>query len=85
MKLTKLKFYDQFMELKKGDILICEFFRDTYKLNRRTRFASYDIVENKRNTNEIILQKHNNIYFNYNMYLDGKSGNLKNVSIVTIN
>lgn len=83
MELQKLESIADFELLKKGDILVCEFFRDTYKGNKRTRFNTYEIVENKPYTNEIILQTKNNVYFNYMMYLNGREGNLKNVSIIT--
>ena len=83
MDLIGLENLSDFENLKKGNILVCEFFRDTYKGNKRTRFATYEIVENKERTNEIILQTKNNVYFNYLMYLNGREGNLKDVAIIT--
>lgn len=83
MDLIGLENIADFENLKKGDILACEFFRDTYKNNKRTRFATYEVVENKKRTNEIILQTKNNVYFNYMMFLNGREGNLKDVAIIT--
>ena len=56
-----LKTLEDFQALKKGDILVCKFHRDTYKLAKRTRFASYEVQENKIHQKEIILQKQNNV------------------------
>ena len=74
---------DDFKRLKKGDIVAVEWKRDNYIKNKRTRFATYTIVENKENTTEIILQTKNNVYFNYSMYLDPKEcSNLKAIILL---
>tara|TARA_R110000782_G_scaffold15939_2_gene46090 strand:- start:1283 stop:1552 length:270 start_codon:yes stop_codon:yes gene_type:complete len=82
---TRLEYLEQFQELKKGDMVACEWKLDSYKDNKRTRFATYTIVENKERTTEIILQTKNNIYFNYSMFLfpekDGGS-NLKSITLI---
>lgn len=68
---------EDFKSLKKGDLVAVEWKRDNFINNKRTRFATYNIVENKERTNEIILQTKNNVYFNYSMFLapekDGSS------------
>ncbi|SEC45345.1 hypothetical protein SAMN04489761_3035 [Tenacibaculum sp. MAR_2009_124] len=77
---------EQFESLKEGDLVVCEFHRDTYKGNNRTRFAAYEIHENKASCNEIILQKKNNVYFNYFMFLAPEkhgSSNLKSLTRIT--
>jgi hypothetical protein len=61
---------DDFKRLKKGDLVAVEWKRDNYIGDKRTRFATYTIVENKERTTEIILQKKNNVYFNYSMFLN---------------
>ena len=68
-----LKTLEDFQALKKGDVLVCKFHRDTYKLAKRTRFASYEVQDNKLHQKEIILQKQNNVYFNYECFLMGGS------------
>lgn len=83
MELLGIENLSDFENLKKGDMVVCEFFRDTYKGNKKTRFATYDIVENKKDTTEIILQRKNNVYFNYMMYLNGHKGNLKDIAIIS--
>lgn len=77
---------EQFESLQKGDLVVCEFHRDTYKGNKRTRFASYNIRENKARCTEIILQKKNNVYFNYSMFLNPEKhgySNLKSITRIT--
>jgi hypothetical protein len=73
-----LKKEADFIDLKKGDIVACEWHRDSYKGKKKTRFATYEIVQNKESGKEIILQKAMNVYFNYGMYCTGGS-NLKSI------
>lgn len=76
----------QFESLKKGDLVVCEFHRDTYKGEKRTRFAAYEIHENKTECTEVILQKKNNVYFNYSMFLNPEKhghSNLKSLTRIT--
>lgn len=78
----------QFEAIKKGDILVVEWHRDSYKNNARTRFASYHVYDNHTNNKyqkpEIILQKKNNVYFNYKLFLDPSKGhsNAKSVTLI---
>jgi len=80
--LTKLQ---DFQSLKKGDLVVVEWKRDMYFGNKQKRFGSYEIVENKERTNEIILQTKNNVYFNYNMFLNPENGisNLKSAILIS--
>lgn len=72
----ELKTKEDFISLKKGDILACEFYRDIHDYPKKYRFNVFSVVQNKESHNEIILQKKNNIYFNWEMFLEGTS-NLK--------
>lgn len=73
-----------FIELKKGDIVACEFHQNVHDYPKKPyRFGVFTVVENKASHTEIILQTKNNIYFNYKMYLNGES-NLKNISLIFV-
>lgn len=78
----ELKTLEDFENLKAGDMITCEFHRDMYIVDKKTRFATYTIVENKKRTNEIILQKKNNVYFNYDMFLN-EGSTLKSAILIT--
>ncbi len=73
-----------FQRLKKGDLVAVEWKRNMYFGNKQTRFGTYEIVENKERTNEIILQTKNNVYLNYNMFLNPEIGisNLKSIVLI---
>jgi hypothetical protein len=71
--IKELKTIEDFESLKKGDIIACEFSRDVHDYPKTYRFNVFKIAENKSNTKEIILQKKNNIYFNYEMFVNGES------------
>lgn len=81
----QLEILADFQDLKKGDLVACEWKLDSYINNKRTRFATYTVVDNKERTTEIILQTKNNVYFNYAMFLnpelDGCS-NLKSIILI---
>jgi len=70
-----------FQSLKKGDVLAVEFYRDIHDYPKTYRFGVFKVVENKASHSEIILQKKNNIYFSYAMFLAGES-NLKSVVLI---
>lgn len=70
IKMKVLTTLEEFEALKKGDIVCCEWKRDSYENNKRIRFNSYKVVENKKRSTEIILTRKDNIYFNYNMFLN---------------
>lgn len=84
MNNKKLNTIEDFENLKKGDFLAVEWNRNAYYKNKYCRFAVYEIFENKKDTKEIILQKKNNVYFNYEMYLNPKIGisNAENVTLI---
>ncbi len=74
---------DEFKRLKMNDCVICEFKRDAYVGNKKTRFGTYQIYAVKHDQNEIILQLKNNVYFNYKMFLNPKEvSNLKSIMLV---
>jgi len=73
---------EDFENLEKGNILACEFHRDVHDHPRTYRFNVFNIYLNKKESTEIILQKKNNLYFNYKMFLDGES-NLKSCKLIT--
>ncbi len=79
----ELKTLEDFESLKSGDMIACEFHRDMYIADKRTRFATYTIVENKKRDKEIILQKKNNVYFNYGMFLSEEGSILKSAILIT--
>ena len=79
--ITTLK---DFQELKKGDMVAVEWKRDNYINDKRTRFAVYTIVENKERTTEIILQKKNNVYFNYSMFLEPEKDGASNCKSIML-
>lgn len=82
-KLTEL---EQFKRLQKGDLVAVEWKRDMYFGNKESRFGTYEVVENKERTTEIILQKKNNVYFNYSMFLNPEIGisNLKSIVLLKV-
>ena len=84
--MKELKTLSDFENLSKGDIVVCEWKLDSYKNGKRTRFASYEVVQNKSLATEIILQKPMNVYFNYFMFLYPGSHGVSNLkSIILLN
>jgi hypothetical protein len=81
----ELRTLDDFEALKKGDVVAVEWRRDVQKTKKkRTRFASYEVVENKADQTEIILQKAMNVYFNYSMFLNPEEMGVSNVRAITL-
>jgi hypothetical protein len=81
----ELKTISDFQDLKKGDVIACEFHRDVHDHPRKSfRFKVFEIVENKARTCEVILQTKNNLYFNYQMFIDPSDGasNLKSAILI---
>lgn len=76
-----LKTIQDFENLKKGDFVACEFLRDVHDHPKKYRFNVFRVYMVKTSEHEIILQKKNNIYFNYKMYVDGSS-NLKSAILI---
>lgn len=75
---------EDFKRLKKGDLVAVEWKRDMYFGNKETRFGTYCVVENKERTTEIILQKKNNVYFNYAMFLNPKEMGVSNLKSLVL-
>lgn len=67
----ELKTMEDFESLVKGDWIACQFNRNIHDYPKVFRFGVFKIVEVKIEAHEIILQKKNNIYFNYKMFVDG--------------
>lgn len=79
----ELKTIEDFESLKVGDYIACEFYRDMHDHPRKSfRFKVFPIVEVKIRTTEIVLQKKNNLYFNYMMFTQGES-NLKSALLIS--
>ena len=77
----ELKTVVDFECLKKGYFVACEFHRNIHDYLKQYRFKVFPIVKVKIDTKEIILQTKNNIYFNYQMFVDGES-NLKSAVLI---
>ena len=81
----ELKTIEDFESLKKGDVIACEFNRDMHDHpNKSFRFKVFKIYEVLPRTKEIVLQKKNNLYFNYGMFIDSSDGasNLKSAVLI---
>lgn len=63
---------EDFQNLKNGDFVACKFHRNI-PWYTNCRFKLFEVHDNKERTHEIILEKKNNIYFNYEMFLQGES------------
>lgn len=73
---------EDFKALKKGDFVACEFYRDIHDYPNEYRFKVFAIEKVRTDTKEVILQIKNNVYFNYEMYLNGES-NCKNAVLIS--
>jgi hypothetical protein len=81
----ELKTREDFINLKKGDVLACEFHRDVNDYPKKYRFKVFTVVENKESYSEIILQTKNNIYFNWKLFLNEIEGESNLKSAVLLN
>ncbi len=79
---TNLEKVEQFENLKPGDFLACEFYRNIHDYPKQYRFKVFPIVKVRTDTKEVILQTKNNIYFNYQMFVDGES-NLQSAKLIS--
>lgn len=84
IQVKELKTSEDFINLKKGDIVACEFHRDVNDYPKKYRFNVFKVVENKESYCEIILQKKNNIYFNWKLFLNEIEGESNIKSIVLL-
>ena len=82
IQIKELITIQDFESLKKDDVVFCEFYRDVHDHPKKYRSNVFKIVENKQNTNEIILQIKNNIYFNYKMFVNGEGSNLMSIVLI---
>jgi len=64
---------EEFKSLKEWDFVACKFKRNVYINSKPVRFWVFEIYENKERAREIILERKHNIYFNYEMFLNGES------------
>lgn len=80
MKTKELTTLEDFENIKKWDFLACEFHRNIPFY--RTRFRVFEVFQNKEVHNEIILERKNNIYFNFKMFIDWGS-NLKSAMLIS--
>jgi len=78
-----LQTIEDFENLKKGDYVACEFFRDCHDYPKQYRFKVFQVVEVKPDDKEVIWQTKNNIYSNYKMFVNGE-GNLKSAVLIHI-
>jgi len=78
-KLTTRKHFEQ---IKVGDVLACEFHLNVHDYPKKPyRFGVFTVCEVKERQHEIILQKRNNVYFNYEMFL-AKGSILKSALLI---
>ena len=82
IKTKELKTIDDFKSIKKGDIVACEFKLDISDYPKKYRFNVFKVYDNLLDMNELILQKKNNVYFNYQMFCNGESI-LKSAILIT--
>lgn len=73
IQVKDLKNIEDFESLKKGDFVACEFRSVIHEYPKQYLFKVFPIVEVRTDTKEVILQTKNNIYFNYKMFIEGKS------------
>lgn len=74
MNFELLNTKEQFQGLKKGDAILvkwADYFVKHHEKSKNIMF--YNVLENRENQQEIICQKKDNHYFNYDMYLEGRS------------
>lgn len=83
MKFILLDKKEQFEELKKGDFIIVKWseywVRHTSKSNE---IMAYNIYQNKDSDKEIICQKKDNHFFNYERYLNKTSRALEVYKVI---
>ena len=85
IRVKKIESREDFESLRRGDVVACEFHRDVHDYPRKSfRFKVFTIYDVKQRTSEVILQKSNNIYFNYDLFLNPENGvsNLKSIVLI---
>lgn len=74
MKMTKLTTPEDFIKIKKNDLLIVQFEKPIYPF--KNKVDAFRVYLNKIESDEIILNKKYNVYFNWKMLIDGCSNTL---------
>lgn len=82
MKIKELKTIEDFESLRKGDFVACEFNRDIHDYPKKYRFNVFRVYDVLTKTKEVVLQKKNNIYFNYQLFIENRSI-LKSAILIT--
>lgn len=78
MKFELISTVEHFTQLNKGDSILVKWSDSFVKHTPKTKnIMFYSIYENKANDHEIICQKKDNHFFNYNRYLQGVSNVLE--------
>lgn len=75
MEFKELKTIEDFRLVQKNDWVACEFnesMRYDYP-EGPYRLKVFRVYQNLINSNELVLQKKNNMYVNYGMFVEGKS------------
>lgn len=74
MDLVKLETREQFRKLKRGDLVVVKWQPGAQQSKRTGKVVChYSMLELKERSDELILQKRDNVYFNIEMYLNGGS------------
>ena len=78
MKFELMNTKEQFIDIKKGELILVKWaenwVRHTPRSKKVTLYSIYDI---KHYDEEVICQRKDNHYFNYDRYLQGVSGALE--------
>lgn len=83
MKIELLSTKEQFKNLKKGELILVKWSDNWVRHHPRTKSVMfYNIYDNKLNQEEIICQRKDNHYFNYDNYLQGVSSALEVYKII---
>lgn len=85
MEFKELKTIEDFRSVQKGDWVACEFkeeLRYDYP-EKPYKLKVFKVYQNLINSNELVLQRKNNMYVNYGMFVEGKSY-LKNAVLISL-
>ena len=78
MKIELLDSKEQFKNLKKGELILVKWSDNWVRHTPRSKNVMfYNVYDNKHDQEEIICQRKDNHYFNYDRYLQGLSGALE--------
>lgn len=83
MEIKPITTVEQFVQLHKGDLLLVKWNDNFVKHTPKTKnIMFYTVYDNKSLDHEIICQKKDNHFFNYNIYLQGLSNVLEVYKVV---